>query len=153
MQGSASTRIARPAEVVWAMVTDIGRMGSWSPETRTAFWIDGAAGPAVDARFKGKNRRGLLRWTTTLRVTECEPGRSFAFVVLAKDREATRWTYHFTAVDDDSCEVTESYEVLWEPWYGKIFTPERRRGPQLDEGIEMTLSRLKTAAEAGLAPS
>ncbi len=46
-------------------------------------------------------------------------------------------------------EVTESYEVLWEPWYAKLFTPEKRRGPQLDEGIDLTLSRLKAAAETG----
>ena len=52
--------------------------------------------------------------------------------------------------DDDSCEVTESYEVLWEPWYGKVFTPEKRRGPQLDEGIATTLDRLKAHAETGL---
>ena len=150
MQGTAQTRIAKPAEHVWRMVTDVSRMGAWSPETRTAAWIDGASGPEVDAKFQGKNRRGLLRWTTKVRVTECEPGRSFAFVVLVGKREATRWSYRFDPVDDESCEVTESYEVLWEPSYAKIFTPERRRGPQLDEGIQVTLARLKAAAETGL---
>jgi uncharacterized protein YndB with AHSA1/START domain len=149
MQGSAGTRIARPPAEVWAMVTDVGRMGEWSPETRTAAWVDGATGPAVDARFRGKNRRGPIRWTTTVQVTECEPGRVFAFVVLVGRREATRWTYRFEPADDGGCEVTESYEILWEPWYARLFTPERRRGPQLDEGIALTLARLKAAAEAG----
>jgi uncharacterized protein YndB with AHSA1/START domain len=150
MQGTASTRIDRPAEAVWAMVTDVGRMGAWSPETCSAEWVDGATGPAMDARFKGKNRRGPLRWATTVRVTECEPGRAFTFVVLAGPREATRWSYRFDPLDNHSCEVTESYEVLWEPWYGKIFIPERRRAPQLDEGIQQTLARLKAAAETGV---
>lgn len=150
MQGSVSTRIARPADAVWAMVADVGRMGSWSPETRSAVWLDDATGPAVGARFKGKNRRGMLRWTTTVRVTECEPGRAFAFVTLSRNRDATRWRYQFTPTGAGSCEVTESYEVLWEPWYGKVFTPEKRRGPQLNEGIATTLDRLKAHAETGL---
>jgi len=150
MQGTATTRIERPAHEVWTMVTDVSRMGAWSPETMSAEWIDGATGPAVDARFKGKNRRGVLRWTTTVRVDACEPGRSFEFTVLAGKRDTTRWAYRFEPVDDQTCDVTESYEVLWEPRYARIFMPEKRRGPQLDEGIELTLARLKAAAETGV---
>ena len=150
MQGTATTRIGRSAHDVWTMVTDIGRMGAWSPETLSAEWIDGATGPEVDARFKGKNRRGVLRWTTTVRVDECEVGRSFVFTVLAGKRDSTRWSYRFDPIDDGTCEVTESYEVLWEPGYAKVFMPEKRRGPQLDTGIETTLARLKAAAEAGV---
>jgi Polyketide cyclase / dehydrase and lipid transport len=150
MKGSARTHIERPADEVWAMVVDIGRMGDWSPETYSAAWIDGATGPEVGARFKGKNKRRLFKWTSTVRVTECDPGRSFEFVVVQGKHDATRWRYEFTPNGDGSCEATESYEVLWEPWFGKIATPEKRRGPQLDEGIELTLARLKVNAEAGL---
>lgn len=149
MKGSASTHIAKPADTVWAMVTDVTRMGSWSPETHHAEWVDGATGPAVGAKFKGKNRRGLLRWSTVVRVTECEPARRFEFVVLANKRESTRWSYRFEPAEGGACEVTESYELIWEPWYAKLVTPQRRRGAQLDEGIALTLARLKANAEAG----
>jgi hypothetical protein len=150
MKGSARTQVARSADAVWAMVSDVTRMGSWSPETYATEWLDGATGPAVGVRFKGKNRRGLLRWSTKVRITECEPGRVFGFAVVARKQDATLWTYRFDPTDDGGCDVTESYEVLWEPWYGKIFTPEGRRGRQLDEGINLTLERLKGQAEAGL---
>lgn len=149
MKGSAQTRIARPADVVWGMISDVHLMGSWSPETTSAEWIDGAIGPEVGAKFKGKNRRGLLRWTTTVRVVECEPARAFGFVVMAGSHDSTQWTYRFESTGDGGCEVTESYEVLWEPWYQKYVTPDKRRGPQLDAGIETTLARLKATAEAG----
>ena len=38
------------------------------PGTELAAWIDGAAGPAVGARFKGHNRKGRTRWPTTCEV-------------------------------------------------------------------------------------
>jgi uncharacterized protein YndB with AHSA1/START domain len=150
MRGSASVQINRPAEDVWAMVSDVTRMGSWSPETHTNQWLDGATGPAVGACFKGSNRKGIVRWTTKVRITECEPGRTFSFTTMSRNRDATRWTYEFVSTDDGGCEVTESYEVVWEPWYGKVVQPERRRGPQLDSGMRMTLDRLKAHAEAGI---
>jgi uncharacterized protein YndB with AHSA1/START domain len=150
MKGSVSIQIDKPAETVWAMVSEVTRMGSWSPETRSTEWIDGATGPAVGAHFKGTNRKGLIRWTTKVRITECEPGRVFAFTTLAGKRDATEWSYIFVATDDGGCEVTESYTVLWEPWYGKLVQPERRRGPQLETGMRLTLERLKAHAELGI---
>jgi hypothetical protein len=153
MEGSATVHIERPATDVWTMVANVRRMGEWSPETVSAVWLDGASGPVAGARFKGKNRRGVLRWTTHVRVDEAEVGETFVFTVLSGSkgkRDATRWTYRFTATPDGGCDVMESYTVLWEPAYGRLVFPAKRRKPQLDAGLETTLARLKTAAEAGL---
>jgi hypothetical protein len=54
-------------------------MGEWSPETYSCTWIHGATGSVVGARFKGRNRRGLLRWSNTPEVIAAESGREFAF--------------------------------------------------------------------------
>jgi hypothetical protein len=153
MEGSATEHIARPARDVWSMVSNVRRMGEWSPETVSAAWVGGASGPVAGARFKGRNRRGLVRWTTHVRVDEAEVGSTFVFTVLSGSRgkrEATRWSYRFTPTPDGGCDVTESYEVLWEPGYARLVFPPKRRQAQLDEGIATTLARLKTAAEAGL---
>jgi len=153
LQGSTTVQIGRPARDVWSMVTNVRRMGEWSPETVAASWVDGASGPVPGARFKGKNRRGLVRWTTHVRVDEADVGESFVFTVLSGargKRETTRWSYRFVPTPDDGCEVTESYEVLWEPAYARLVFPPKRRKAQLDEGIATTLGRLKAAAEAGL---
>ena len=53
--GSATTTIDAPIGDVFAAVTDVTRMGEWSPECVGCRWIDGAGGPAVGARFEGDN--------------------------------------------------------------------------------------------------
>lgn len=63
--------IAAPAQAVWGLISDITRMGEWSPEARGGEWVKGASAPAVGARFKGKNARGKRSWSTDCRVTEC----------------------------------------------------------------------------------
>ena len=75
---------ATPDEV-WALVSDVTRIGTFSPETFEAEWLDGATGPAVGARFRGhvkRNGRGPVYWTTC-EVTASEAGRSFGFDVKA----------------------------------------------------------------------
>ena len=42
-------------ETVFAMVSDLTRMGEWSPENQGGQWVKGATGPAVGAQFKGRN--------------------------------------------------------------------------------------------------
>jgi len=65
--------IEAPAEAVYALVSDVTRMGEWSPETASCRWVDGAWSAEVGARFRGSNRRGPLLWTTTCTVTRSDP--------------------------------------------------------------------------------
>ena len=146
MAGEAAEWIAAPPEAVWALVSDVTRMGDWSPETRRAEWVRGAAGPAVGARFRGHNRRGTFqRWATTPRVKVCDPGREFTFVLGIGPLEFVTWRYVFEAVDGGT-RVTESFTVRGYALYG-LLRP-RRRERQLVEGMQATLRRLKGAAEA-----
>jgi hypothetical protein len=61
--GTVRQLIEAPREVVYDLVTDVTRMGEWSPECVACEWVDGATGPAVGARFRGRNRHGLARWS------------------------------------------------------------------------------------------
>ena len=142
MRGEARITIAAPAGHVWALVSDVTRIPEWSPECYKVHWLDGATGPAVGARFRGWNKKGPFRWATNPKVTECEPGRVFAF-----DTGTTRWRYEFKALPGGVAEVTESYETHRLPGYDFVLTVTRR-GPQLDAGMQKTLARLKAAAEA-----
>ena len=63
---SISREIAAPVEKVWSMVTDLPRMGEWSPENQGGDWVKGATGPAVDASFKGRNKNGKRAWSTSV---------------------------------------------------------------------------------------
>lgn len=142
MEGSATVHIAAPADTLWGMVSDVTRMGEWSPETVAAEWVDGATAPAVGVRFKGRNKDGRLRWSTKPKIVECETGKVFAF-----DTGTTKWTYRFAPAGDGT-EVTESFETYkYNPVLKLIASPKKRQ-PHLQEGIEQTLARLKSVAEA-----
>ena len=97
-------------ERVYNLVSDITRMGEWSPETYSCAWIDGATGPQVGARFTGRNRRGLLRWSNTPEVISAELGREFAFRRVVLGNEVI-WSYRMQA-DGSGTRLSESYEVL-----------------------------------------
>ena len=144
MQGEATVHIDATPGAVYALVSDITRMGEYSPECIKAEWVDGATGPAVGAKFKGHNRIGrFLKWSTTPEVTEVEPGRVFAF----RTKE-TIWRYRFEAAADNGTNVTETFETTS---YGKamqLVAPEKKRQPQIVEGMEQTLARVKATAEA-----
>src|SRR4051812_33504722 len=75
-----TVEIAAAPDVVYELVSDITRMGEWSPECERCTWTDGATGPAAGARFKARNRgRRGPAWFNTPTVTVADPGREFAF--------------------------------------------------------------------------
>jgi len=136
-----------PPEAVYAVVSDVTRMGEWSPETVRCVWIDGAAGPAVGAKFKGSNKRGIARWSTKPVVVAAEPAREFAFVVDG----LTKWSYRFEP-DGSGTRLVESFEML-EDLPLKFRIADRAMGikdrvADLEQGMTATLGRTKQAVEA-----
>ena len=113
MHDSVTVHMAAPPERVWDLVSDVTRIGSYSPETFEAEWIEGATGPAVGARFRGHVKRngiGPIYWTTCT-VSECEPGRTFAFGVGSAGKAPLNvWRYEI-APADGGCDVTESFTL------------------------------------------
>jgi len=59
---SVARDIDAPAEVVWDMISDMTRMGEWSPENEGGTWLGSATGPAPGAKFRGLNRHGNKTW-------------------------------------------------------------------------------------------
>lgn len=55
---SVSREIAAGPESVWMVLSDVPRMGEFSPENTGGSWIGGATGAAVGARFEGTNSNG-----------------------------------------------------------------------------------------------
>jgi hypothetical protein len=145
MSGSVTAHIDAPPAVVWSLVTDITRMGEWSPETYRAEWLDGAQGPAVGARFRGHNRRPFLqRWSTRPRVRVCDPEREFTFALGSRQHDFVVWRYRFEPAAGGT-DLTESVTVRGYALYG-LLRP-RRRERQLVDGMRHTLARIKQAAE------
>jgi len=79
-----------PVDVVWALMTDIGLPARFSSEFAGADWID--AGPAVGARFTGRNQHAAVGgWETTCTVTRCTYGDTFEWAVGDPEHPAARW--------------------------------------------------------------
>jgi uncharacterized protein YndB with AHSA1/START domain len=146
-----SIRIEAPPERIYEVITDVAQMGRLSPECTGGRWLDGASGPAVGARFKGTNKRGIARWSTTNEVVAAEPGRRFSFET---KESAARWTYELEP-DGTGTLVTESRALFKErPLVAKVFTKlllggEQGHEDELRDGMRQTLERLKAIAEAG----
>ena len=146
---SVSRTIAASPEEVWALISNVTRIGEWSPETTSCSWLGGATGPAVGARFAGTNINGKKRWKTTSTVVESEPGKSFVFEVKAGPLKVARWSYRITP-NGDACNVTETWTdqrgwlvtTLGKPISGVTDRSEHNR-----QGMEVTLANLAHSAE------
>jgi dimethylaniline monooxygenase (N-oxide forming) len=147
---SVSLRIEAPPQRVYDIITDIAQMGRLSPECTGGHWLDGATGPAVGARFKGNNKRGIARWSTTNLVVAADPGRAFSFET---QQSGYRWTYSLEP-DGAGTVVSERRDPFKErPLVAKVFTKlllggEDGHTDELREGMRQTLERLKAVAES-----
>ncbi len=106
---AVSRQIAAPAQKVWELVSDLPRMGEWSPENVGGKWVKGATGPATGAVFTGKNRNGFRRWSTTATVVDCQPGKAFEIAVTSMGMKVSNWRYEFEDTGG-GCQVTESWD-------------------------------------------
>ena len=147
---SDSIVIARAPEDLYDMVSDVTRMGEWSPVCKACWWEEGASA-RVGAWFGGRNELPERTWETRSEVIAAERGREFAFVV---GGTYVRWGYTFAPVDGGT-EVTESWELL----PGGVTMFEERFGEEAPatianrieaahSGIAETLATLKRIAEA-----
>jgi hypothetical protein len=148
----ADIEVDASPETIYDLVADVTRMGEWSPECVSGEWVDGATGPAVGARFRGRNRHGLARWSNKPRVVTAERGREFSFVSMDPvGRDMTKWTYRFQPTSSGT-EVHESYELLRNlPLYLRLsdrwFMGVKDRKADLEANMGQTLANIKTAAE------
>ena len=57
MHAAVGLHINAPPDKVWELVSDITKMGEYSPEVVEAEWLNGATGPSVGARYRGHVKR------------------------------------------------------------------------------------------------
>lgn len=146
--GSATTVISKPIGEVFEAISDVTRMGEWSPECTAGRWIDGADGPAVGAKFEGDNVAAmgpvtLKKWTTTSEVTEYAPNETFEFL----SADYTRWRYDFLEREGKTV-VTESFSYPpYGGWQGFVYGTVMRRNTSMTKGLQTTLDSIKEVLE------
>lgn len=139
---------ASPAQV-WALVTDVPRMASWSPQVVRTKVKGGVV--KNGATFSNLNRQGLLFWPTAAKVVRFEPHRDFAFRV---KENRTIWSFELTDNGSGGTTLTQRRELpqgisqvsltLTKVALGGVASFTRR----LEQGMGETLAKVKAEAEA-----
>jgi len=137
--------IAADPDSVWDMISDVTRMGQWSPECYRAMWLTSRRGKG--ALFLGLNKDRGLTWPSPAIVTESHRGRVFAF----RAASGVLWRYRLTAQNGGCLLVEErinSGEFRWVKTAYRIFLGGYgRRMDVLRVGMQLTVDRIKAAAE------
>ena len=145
----ASTHVAVPPAQVWALVTDVPRMASWSPQVVRTSVRGGVV--RQGARFHNLNRQGPLLWPTAGRVVRFDPYRDFAFRIR---ENRVVWSFELVDDGDGGTTLTQRREVpegisalslvMTRVALGGV-EPFNRR---LERGMQQTLARVKAEAES-----
>jgi uncharacterized protein YndB with AHSA1/START domain len=86
--------IDAPPSRVWELVSDINLPSRFSTEFQGAEWQNEASGPAVGARFTGRNKhRAAGEWETTSIIVTCEPEGALEWAVTDPDNPSASWRF------------------------------------------------------------
>ena len=141
-----STEIDAPVERVWSIVSDLKRMGEWSPQCRKMVVFGEVR---QGARTLNINRKGMLVWPTTANVVALAPKERIAFRV---SENKTVWSYTLEAIGSGT-RVTERREApngtsaLSQFFVKRFLGGNSGLEADLKRGMESTLARIKTEAE------
>lgn len=147
MSYSDSTDIESTPEKVFAIISDLPKMGLLSPENDGGTWLDGATKPKVGARFKGDNSRAGDKWSTVAKIKVFDPPNRFVFDISWSRFPISRWEYDIE-IAPGGCRVTETWTdrrnaILRKQGDGDGFV----RSEFTKDSIRQTLQRLKIACE------
>jgi len=150
----AEVTVNSRAEAIWAVVSDVTRVGEWSGECRGCTWLTGFDRAEPGARFRGRNRRGGFRWTRLNEIVAVDPPTELVW------RTIPTWPYpdsvewRMTIVSDQvGTRVSESFRILRIPrameWLVGLAVPAHR---DRTDDLARDLVRLKSLVEARLDP-
>lgn len=140
-----------PIDRVWLLVHDPCRLAEWSPTVHhTRF--ESATGAEPGARFVNLNRDGELEWTTHGAITRLEAPNVVAFRI---EENWAVWSFELEARGEDTTQLTQRRETpegisqLSRELTDAFMGGQRAFTDSLIRGMDETLRRIKSAAEAG----
>jgi hypothetical protein len=154
---SDSILINRSPVEVYAIVSDVTRIGELSPICQAGTWDDPAQAGTAGAWFTGHNVIGDVSWDTRCTVSVARPGREFTWINHGPNGDAELVSWGFALEPEGGgTRATESWQVL--PSYPDFVlagNPGVDVTARIDgmaqmarDGIADTLARLKQVAEA-----
>jgi hypothetical protein len=147
---SDSVVVDCPPDELYDLVSDITRIGEWSPVCKACWWDPGES-PREGAWFTGRNELPERTWETRCRVVTAERGREFAWEV---GDSFVRWGYTLDPLDPPRTRLTEHWEFLPAgiASFQARFRPDAEaqiadRTEKARTGIPETLAAIKRIAE------
>lgn len=148
----AEAVVEAPADRVWALLTDFGRMAEWSPEMVRMVPMK-RGGLRVGQWYLGINRRKAVVWPTRSVVAEVSSGRR---LVWDTPSSGAQWIWELEAVpgDPDRTRVVHRRPVPRAlSLTSRLFAPlalggSESHADELEAGMAVTVDGLRAAAEA-----
>lgn len=147
-----SRDIAASAETVFGAITDVTRMGEWSPECVRAEWSEGFSKPALGAMFMGYNVNGDKEWSIESKIVELVEDERFFFDCISSVTPGfvfASWGYSIEPTAS-GCTVTE----YWQDHRPEFMLERSAKASGVSDrvahnraGMEATLERIAAAIE------
>lgn len=143
-----TVEVSAPIERVWALVSDLPRMASWSPQVVKTF-LRGGRPVRLGTTMVNVNRRGLLVWPTNSRVVRFEPPRQVAFKV---KENGTIWSISLEPTPEGTRivqrrEAPHGISALSKRLTDRLLGGQETFQAELRLGMQQTLALIKAEAE------
>ena len=151
-EGSVDELVDASPEQVWAVLTDVTRVGEWSHECRGAEWLDGATAAAPGVRFRGRNRAGaLVRWARVCVIRAVDPPHEFVWETVGPPllRDASLWRVRLDPVDGGT-RICQEFRILSMPvWADRVVAATIPAHRDRTAALEADLRRLGAVSAGG----
>jgi len=144
----ATIDVAAPPHHVWAVVSDLQRMGEWSPQCRKMIIRGGPV--AKGTTTININRKGLLVWPTTSKVIAFDPHRELRFRV---NENGSVWSFLLEPTETGTRivqrrEAPNGTSKISRILIDKVLGGADRFEDEMVIGMNSTLARIRNEAEA-----
>jgi Polyketide cyclase / dehydrase and lipid transport len=145
-EGTVNLFIDATPEAIYWVLADVTGTGERSTECRSCTWLPGAEPGTVGARFRGRNRSGLIRWSRICEVLMANPGEAFAYRTVPERidpsrMDSTTWRFVLTPYGSGT-NVEHSYVINKFPaapfkaFYGRALPQHRDMRPQMADTLQ-----------------
>lgn len=139
-EGTTAVVVDADLDAVWEVVRDPTRVGEWSHECVGGRWLGDAREARPGARFRGRNRQGLVRWGRRCEVVSVEPHELVWRTVPSRlYPDSTEWALRLTPTDGGT-RIEQRFRVVkgtWlEPLYVRLIPAHADRADALRQDLE-----------------
>jgi hypothetical protein len=144
-------------DAIWAVLCDVTRVGEWSHECTAGEWLGDATAAVPGARFRGKNRAGLVRWGRVSEIVESLPWTlAWRTVPSPLYPDSTEWRVRLEDTRSGT-RIVQTFQVLHIPKlldmvYARLIPAHRDRATAITEDLRR-LATVAATTERPYAPT